>query len=79
MTKVIVDDAFRTKLDGLRELVELCDQSGRTLGFFHPLLRTTDPAQPKVHSPLTDEEIERRRQEQTGRPLREILDDLGQS
>ena len=36
MTKVIVDQSLRSKLNGLDEQVELCDESGRTMGHFLP-------------------------------------------
>jgi len=79
MTKVVVDAAFREKIDGLREPVELCDQSGRTLGYFHPMVENSTPGDSKVRSPFMDEEIERRRQQRTGGPLGEILEDLDRS
>jgi hypothetical protein len=73
MTKVIVDAAMRARLHDLSELLEVCDESGRTLGYFHPLVHSGNA---KALSPFTDEEIERRRQQRTGRPLGEILEDL---
>lgn len=73
MTKVTVDAAIRARLHDLSELLEVCDESGRTLGYFHPLVLAGDA---KAASPLSDEEIERRRQQRTGRPLGEILEDL---
>ena len=79
MTKFVVDAAFEAKLASLREPVEFCDQSGRTLGFFHPAGGSSEPGRPTVQSPFTDDEIQRRRQQRSGRPLGEILDDLYQS
>jgi hypothetical protein len=73
MTKVIVDAAMRARLHDLSELLEVCDESGRTLGYFHPLV---PPGDTKSLSPFSDEEIERRRQQRSGRPLGEILEDL---
>jgi hypothetical protein len=74
MTKVIVDDATRANLHNLDTLLEVCDESGRTLGYFHPQLGAM-----QVRSPFSDEEIERRRQQRTGKPLAEILERLKQS
>lgn len=71
MTKITVDSELRSKLHNLDSLIELCDETGRTLGYFHPAL--TGP----LESPHSIEELERRRQNPTGRSLREILKDLG--
>jgi len=76
MTKFVVDAALGSKLTGVGEPVELCDASGRTLGYFHPLVPSPDSTIAAVRSPLSDEEIERRRQDREGRPLRDILADL---
>ncbi len=34
MTKVIADRDLRARLDGLDKQMELCDEAGRTLGYF---------------------------------------------
>lgn len=36
MSKVVLDDDLRAKLNGLNEEVEVCDAAGRTLGRFLP-------------------------------------------
>lgn len=36
MTKVVVDSEVLSKLNTLDEPVELCDEAGRRLGYFHP-------------------------------------------
>ena len=78
MTKLVVDAAFLAKLGDLQGSVEFCDESGRTLGYFHPTVQG-GPGGAKVESPFTDEEIQRRRQQRSGRPLGEILEDLNRS
>jgi len=75
MTRVVVDAAFGAKLTGLTGAVELCDESGRTLGYFHPAMLEGSAAK-RLQSPHSDEEIERRRQDRSGRPLSDILADL---
>jgi hypothetical protein len=75
MTKVVVDAAFGEKLTGLTGAVELCDESGRTLGYFQPVLSEGLSAK-GIRSPISDEEIERRSQQRSGRPLADILADL---
>ncbi|MHB1037390.1 MAG: hypothetical protein ACYC35_25335 [Pirellulales bacterium] len=75
MTKVILDDNLRAKLRNVDE-VELCDESGRGLGHFlseglyRRLLYNWANAQ------VTDEELERRRQQPGGRSLAEIWTQL---
>jgi hypothetical protein len=71
MTRLTVDAVTCDKLRNAIGLVELCDEAGRTLGYFQTA--------PKggLHSPFSEEEIQRRRQElRTGRPLSEILRSL---
>ena len=76
MTKVTLDAATLAKLKDLNELLEVCDESGRTLGYFHPVVPSESL---KAMSPFSDEEIEEFRQQRTGRPLSEILSDLNKS
>jgi hypothetical protein len=76
MTKVTIDPELRAKLGDLRELVEFRDESGRVVGFFHPVARISDTGDRQVASPISDEEIEACRQQRTGRPLAEIIADL---
>ena len=73
MTKLTVDSELRAKLGGLQNLVEFCDESGRIVGFFHPVALTS---QNRTASPISDEEIEAARVQRTGRPLPDILADL---
>lgn len=75
MTKITVDPELRAKLGGMQDLVEFRDESGRVVGFFHPVPRANvSPNQSK--SPISDEEIEAARQQRTGRPLADIFADL---
>jgi len=79
MSRIILDSQLRSKLNGLNDQVELCDEAGATVGHFvpAPLYRELLAAWSKTH--LTDEELERRRQEPRGRTLAEIWQSLGQS
>ena len=79
MTRVVVDATFSSKLGHVDRLAEVCDETGRVLGYFHPLVQSTESAAGKVRSPFSDEEIHQRRQQDAGRPLGEILEDLGRS
>ena len=73
MTKLTVDSELRAKLGGLQDLVEFCDESGRIVGFFHPVALA---GQNRTASPISDEVIEAARAQRTGRPLPDILADL---
>jgi len=79
MTRIVIGGAFCAILDNLEGVAELCDESGRTLGYFHPMVQGTGFEGTKAQSPFPDEEIARREQQRTGRPLKEILEDLDQS
>ena len=72
MSRVILDSQLRSKLNGLTEQAEFCDESGNTVGHFVPLAlyREMIVAWSKAHLP--DEELDRRRQEPRGRTLPEI-------
>ena len=79
MTKVIVDAQLKSRLKGLSHLIELCDESGQTLGFFHPLSPPRNTPCDADGSPYTREELEEFRKDKSGRPLEDILHDLEQS
>jgi hypothetical protein len=79
MTRVIVDDAVRAKLHGLQEQLELCDESGRTLGCFLPEELYWKLQLAADQCPLSHEEVQRRREEKGGRPLAEIWKSLGRA
>lgn len=72
MSRVVLDPQLQSKLNGLNEQLEICDETGRTLGHFIPqrLYRELLVAWSKAN--LSDEELERRRQEPRGRTLAEI-------
>ena len=79
MTKIIIDDETREKLNGLKDRLELCDEDGVTLGFFHPKLLGGESADLQIDPPFSEEELARRRRESTGRSLAEIMEDLRKS
>jgi hypothetical protein len=76
MTRVTVDAATMAKLYGLNDLLEICDESGKTLGYFQPTVLPPRGPDGRIISPISDEELERRSQQHTGRPLKDILNDL---
>jgi hypothetical protein len=74
MLRVVLDAAFWAKLNNLEGPVQFCDEAGRTLGYFHSVVPPSEGE--RLISPNSDEELERRRQQRTGRPLEGILADL---
>jgi hypothetical protein len=72
MTRITADASLLAKLDNLSSVVQVCDDAGRTLGYFHP----AGPSARATMSPVSDEEIEKCRQQKTGRPLSEIMTEL---
>ncbi|MCH8047260.1 MAG: hypothetical protein IID44_26460 [Planctomycetes bacterium] len=73
MMKLSVDAEFQAKLTQAGGPLEICDQSGHTIGFFQPV---PPPGQLKKMSPFSDDQIEQFQQQRTGRPLPEIWNDL---
>lgn len=76
MTKVVLDESTRSKL-GSADEVQLCDASGRTVGYFLSEQSYYRLLYQRANAEISDEEIERRRREPGGRTLAEILADLG--
>jgi hypothetical protein len=75
MTKIVVDAAFWAKLSNLEGPVELCDEMGRTLGYFHSVANPSGLGELPA-SLISEEEVQRRLQQGGGRSLEEILADL---
>jgi hypothetical protein len=74
MTRLTFDPATLATLRSVSEPVEVCDETGQLLGYYHPLSQ----ANGSLRSPFSREELERRRQQRTGRTLDQILPTLGQ-
>ena len=79
MTQIIVDEALRSKLNGLNAEIEFRDASGKTLGHFLPepfykkLLYSLDGC------PYTEEEVRQHMREPGGSTLAEIWQRLGRT
>jgi hypothetical protein len=78
MSRVMLDAQLRSKLNGLDDQVEICDESGQTLGRFLPESLYRELLLAWAKADLPDEELQRRRQEPAGRTLAEIWEKLGQ-
>jgi hypothetical protein len=74
MTRLVLDHDILARLGPLDRPLEICDESGHTLGFFKPLVK--NEASRDLEPLISREEIERRKQIKEGRSLKEILADL---
>ncbi len=81
MVKLELDSAMRTKLDGVTQHVELCDESGRTIGHFLPpsVYDELFYAALSVGTPYSPEELRRLHAQTGGRTLKEIWQSLGRT
>ena len=79
MSKVILDDDLRAKLNGLTETVEFCEPSGETVGHYvpHDQYMKLLYALAKTEVPL--EELKRRAAKPGGKSLAEIWKKLGRT
>jgi len=73
MTRVTVGSAIREKLHNLDTLLELCDASGKTLGFFHPVVAAEARVSRTGRSPYSHEELQELRKQRTGDTLENVL------
>jgi hypothetical protein len=71
MTRVVIEAALRGKLDGITQPVELCDESGRVLGRFIPVIDMSEwePLTPEA----SEEELDRREQSTEWYTTEEVL------
>jgi len=79
MTKVVLDNAeVVAALDAIESRSQLCDSSGRVLGYFLPQICGQPVRYRGAKSPLTPEERERliREEEPLGRTLADFWEDM---
>ena len=77
MRKITLDEFTIDKLQGLTHMVDLCDESGKTIGFFQPLAVGDQPTPIRELCPYSDEEIRELVKQNEGKPLGDILKELG--
>ena len=78
MSKVTLDSTWRSALNGLNESLELCDESGKTVGRFLPEEAYSRLLYALAQSQVSDEEIRKLRSQTGGRALSEIWQDIKQ-
>ena len=80
MQQIKVDAAWAEKLATLKGEAVLVDEQGRVLGYFSPVESPADLEMMLLEPPTSfeeSEELRKRARINPGRPLKEILSDLG--
>jgi hypothetical protein len=81
MSKITLDAALRNKLNGLNETLEVCDESGETVGHFLPaeVYRKMLYQIAEAQCPHTSEELRAMRTQSDGRTLAEFWRSVGRT
>ena len=81
MSKIILDEDLRARLNGLDRTLEVCDEDGHTVGHFLPAAEYRKLLYAAVNASckVSDEEMDRRRQEGGGMSLAEFWKRMGVS
>jgi hypothetical protein len=79
MSKIVLDEALRSKLNGLNEPLELYDDSGKRMGHFLPEQLFSEWIMALSKARISDEDLDRRMEEPGGKSLNEIWERLGLS
>lgn len=79
MTRLTVPPTVRNQLQGLDSELELCDESGRTLGYFVPSALDERALYDHIRDVVTDDELAAARREPGGRTTAEVLERLRRS
>jgi hypothetical protein len=95
MGRIILNKEMQTKLNGLGQILEFCDESGKILGTFLPFQDTALIQMPNSEEkierrraayeeaeaacPYSPEELQRFRQEMGGQSLADFWKSLGQT
>jgi|688.fasta_scaffold147620_3 hypothetical protein len=74
MTTITIPDAILSQIQPGEQAVEVCDATGRLVGYFAPVATAEDYR--KTKPPVSDDELDRRSKAGGGRSLTEILADL---
>jgi hypothetical protein len=77
MSKIVLDDDLKAKLNGLNKTMEVEDGSGRLVGQFVPQEEYLKLIYAWAKAEVSDEELNRVRKETGGRTLSEIWSRLG--
>ena len=78
MTKLVMDEVLRQRLRNLDEEVEVCDESGATVGRFIPEEMFRRLVIEWAFAQTTADELQQRLEEPGGSSLSQIWNELGQ-
>lgn len=76
MSHITLDQWLRAKICDLDEQVAICDETGRTVGYYVPAQWHREMVYAWAKQQFTDEELEMARKQTGSRPLQEVLADL---
>ena len=79
MSKVTLDADLKVTLNGLNEMVEICDEAGKKVGYYLPEDLYKKFVYAWINAQVTDEELEQAKKETGGRMLAEIWKSLGRT
>lgn len=74
MTTITILDVILSQIQPGEQAVEVCDATGRVVGYFAPVATTEDYR--RATPPVSNDELDRRSKAGGGRSLTEILGDL---
>lgn len=77
MQHITLESGVSKKLFDAAEQAVVCDEQGRVIGLFSPLLDRPQIEDLQLEPSLSIEETEELRKNRTGKPLEEILHRLG--
>jgi hypothetical protein len=77
MQHITIESSVGQKLVEALEQAVVCDEQGRVLGLFSPILGRPDIGDLQLEPPLSIAQTEELRKNQTGKTLEEILKLLG--
>jgi hypothetical protein len=74
MGSLIVDDRVLAALLQAKGITQICDTSGKTVGFFAPVAIPNATIQARISAPAAPDELRRRKQSgEKGSPMTEVL------
>jgi hypothetical protein len=76
MTRVIADDGLKSRLKDFSESLEICDESGKVVGYFQPMTVSDREIYDWAKAEFTAEEIEKARQDPVSFSTAEVLEHL---
>ena len=78
MTRVIADEGLKAKLKDFSEGLEICDASGKLVGYFQPILNPNDHRElyDWAKAQFTEEELELARKDPVMYTTAEVLEYL---